>query len=246
LLSVEEELINNVKNFFKGLFKKNSNSTSNYYETLNESMKSIQGIYSFIKKPLSSFDRDFYNKKITLLDMPLPVFPLLKLTISPFIKLGAHLDISMIKDNTIGLSTELYIRGNIGINVNVGITVPPTKAPFQISVSAGIDGTLASGRVGIKVNLYLIIDKYETDLYRILDAFSFQFYVRFSFKIELKLLSFEYKFSLIEYIHKGDTHQMHKKKLHDLRLLNLKEKLLVQDYIKNIFKEKVLYNNLLI
>ena len=109
------------------------------------------------------------------------------------------------------LCTDLNVRGEIGVGVDVGIYIPKGKAPLQIALSAGINGILASGRVGFRLNFYLVAEKYETDLYFIFNAFSFKFYVRFILRIEIWRFKKTFEFYIINYVYTLKTIEKHKK-----------------------------------
>ena len=139
----------------------------------------------------------------------------------------------LIKDR-VGLSLDMHIRGQVGINLDVGIYVPKGQSPVQMSVSCGINGILVSGRAGIKISFYLVEEIYETDLYYMLSAFSFSFYVKFNIRFKVWRLNKNYEFYLINYIYTGIQFEKHKIKAHDLKLFNINKKLALLEHIKNL------------
>ena len=225
LWSKEKQIISYIKDKF------GFNSGTNFNFT------KIVKIFKFIKSIKKFFDKDFFNKNYPF-EIPLPIFPYLILTISFHIKLGSHLDIYPITEGTIGLCTDLNVRGEIGVGVDVGIYIPKGKAPLQISLSAGINGILASGRVGFRLNFYLVAEKYETDLYFIFNAFTFEFYVRFTLKIKIWRYKDTFEFYIAKYVYTLKTIEKHKKKLHNMKFFNLRTKILLQDKLKNVLKKE--------
>jgi len=163
----------------------------------------------------------------------LPIFPFLILRITPFVYLGTDIDISMITKDTIAISTDIGIRAEIGINVEVGIYIPKSSAPVQMSIACGINGILATGKAGFRLNIYIIIEKYETDLYIILNAFTFQFYVRLTIRIKVYRFKYSYSMYLMDYKYSLYSLEKHKIKSHDMKLMNLRSKILLQDSLKN-------------
>ena len=126
------------------------------------------------------------------------------------------------------------MRGEIGVSMDVGIYIPDPDSPFLISVVAGMKGILASGRIGIRLNLFLVAEKYETDLYYIFNAFGFEFYVKFEIAFRIWRISYSYQYYLIRQNYYLFAVEKHKKKLHDMKFLNLKAKILLQNKIKDI------------
>ena len=135
----------------------------------------------------------------------------------------------------------MHVRGEVGINLDVGIYIPKGKAPLQMSISCGINGILVSGRAGIKISFYLIDEKYETDLYFSLNAFSFIFYVKFEISIKVWRIKYNYEFYLINFVYKGLTYEKHKIKLHDMSFFNLNKKLSLLNYIENLINKENLF-----
>ena len=223
LFDLEDKAVSYAKDLF-GMDDKNDGEES----TIDKFKKA----YDFMKSLLDFFDRDFFDYEYTII-IPLPVFPCLNLVITNYVKLGSRLEITPILDDTIGLSIDLSVRGEIGTSFDIGIYFPDPSSPVFISVSAGMKGILASGRVGIRLNLFLVAEKYETDLYFIFNAFGFQFYVKFCINIRIWRIKYSYTYYLINYKYFLYTYEKHKKKLHDMKFFNLRTKMLLQDRIKN-------------
>ena len=237
----------NVYKSIKNKFKKNKNENNENNE-INDNNQENGGIQNIINELREAFDaiksiidRDYIKYQQPIVDMPLPFFPLLSLKITPFISLGNHLDTKMLYKEKIGLSLDMHVRGEVGINLDVGIYIPKGKAPLQMSISCGINGILVSGRAGIKISFYLIDEKYETDLYFSLNAFSFIFYVKFEISIKVWRIKYNYEFYLINFVYKGLTYEKHKIKLHDMSFFNLNKKLSLLNYIENLINEENLF-----
>ena len=243
VISYAKDITNKAVNYIKDIFgtkdkedKNKEGGGKNEGEEGEESLLSkFKKAYDFMKDILNFFDRDFINQEYVT-SIPLPVFPNLFLVITNYVQLGSRLEIKPITDETIGLSIDLSVKGEIGTSLDVGIYVPDPKSPVVISVNAGMKGILASGRVGIKLSLYLVKERYETDLYFIFNAFAFEFYVKFEIKIRVWRLNFSFVFYLIKYKFVLLTIEKHKIKLHDMKFLNLRTKMLLENKIKNVLK----------
>ena len=219
VISYAKDITNKAVNYIKDIFgtkdkedKNKEGGGKNEGEEGEESLLSkFKKAYDFMKDILNFFDRDFINQEYGL-------------------------EIKPITDETIGLSIDLSVKGEIGTSLDVGIYVPDPNSPVVISVNAGMKGILASGRVGIKLSLYLVKERYETDLYFIFNAFAFEFYVKFEIKIRVWRLNFSFVFYLIKYKFVLLTIEKHKIKLHDMKFLNLRTKMLLENKIKNVLK----------
>ena len=224
LFDLEDKVVSFAKDVFG--FGGNKNGSESFLSSLIKS-------FDFMKGILDYFDRDFYSYKYEI-RIPLHVFPCLYLIITNYITLGSRLEINPILDDTIGLSIDLSVRGEIGVSMDVGIYIPDPDSPFLISVVAGMKGILASGRIGIRLNLFLVAEKYETDLYFIFNAFGFEFYVKFEIKFRIWRISYSYQYYLIKQKYYLFSVEKHKKKLHDMKFFNLKAQILLQNKIKDI------------
>ena len=229
LYEKENKFISYFKNIFKGK-KKSGDSDPSQSEISEDKKNSTFG--NLLNSIKSILKKDFINFYYTL-EIPLPIFPFLVLRISPFVYLGVDIDTSMITKDTIAISTDIGIRAEIGINVEVGIYIPKSSAPVQISFACGINGILATGKAGFRLNIYIIIEKYETDLYIILNAFSFQFYVRLTIYIKVWRYHKVFTKDIMNYMYTAYSLEKHKIKSHDMKLLNLRSKFLLQDQLKN-------------
>ena len=158
--------------------------------------------------------------------------------------MGAHLDLYIISGNNAGISTNSYVRGLIGVGAEVGFYIPGKSSSVQISIAAGLNGILASGKVGFRLSLFIIEEKYETDFYYAYNAFSFEFYVRYTIKIDAKLFKMEFEFDLIKYMYSLVSQEKHKIKENDLKIFNIRKILQLKDKIKNAFTKLKKYEDL--
>ena len=78
----------------------------------------------------------------------------------------------------------------------MGVYVIDALSPIQLSLSIGIKGVLGSGRAGMKLSLFMGLNRYDTKLYFELEAIRFSFYIMLKFLINLYI----YKFSIEFYI----------------------------------------------
>ena len=180
------------------------------------------------------FDKDFINQEISV-SIPIPILPFLYLTISTKVQLGAHLDLYIITGNNAGISTNSFVRGLIGVGAEVGFYIPSPSSSVSISIAAGLNGILASGKVGFKLNLFIMEEKYETDFYYSYNAFSFEFYVRYTIKINVKFFKMTFEFDLIRFMFSLVSQEKHKTKEHDLKIFNIRKIIQLRDKIKNVF-----------
>ena len=182
------------------------------------------------------FDKDFIDEKLSV-TIPLPILPFLYLTISTQVQLGAHLDFNIVTSNNAGISTNTYVRGLIGAGAEVGFYIPSKSSSVQISIAAGLNGILASGKVGFKLNLLIMEEKYETDFYYAYNAFSFEFYVRYTIKIDAKFFKMTFEFDLIKFMFTLVSQEKHKTKEYDLKIFNIRKILQLKDKLKNAFNK---------
>ena len=226
VVSYVQDKFENIKNKILEPFSSLSFGKSKIIEKAKDILKSVKSIFNH--KMSKTFE----------VEIPLPIFPCLYLTISTTLELKSHLDIKPDLKDKIALISDLYAQGEIIVGVDVGIYIPKGKGTgVSISVSAGLNGVLASGRVGLKLSLYLLEERYETDLYFIFNAFSFEFYVKFSIRIEVWRFKKTFTFYIIRYFLKSlITIEKHKIKSHDLKLFNLGAKFLLKDKIKDVLK----------
>ena len=239
-LSKIDKYLNNLEDKVVSYVKdKIDNIKNKILEPFSSLQSNKTGIVGKAKDALNSI-KSFFNKELIKkfeVQFPLPIFPCLYLTISTTIMLKSHLDFEPDFKDKIALMAEIYVQGEISVGLDVGIYIPEGKSAVTISVSAGLNGVLASGKVGLKINLYLLEERYETDLYFIFNAFSFEFYVKFSISIKVWKFEYTFEFYIIRYFLKSlITIEKHKIKSHDLKLFNLGKKFLLKDKIQNALK----------
>ena len=225
------ELEHKITTFFKNVLKNIYNPPeggifSKITGIIKKFIKYLDGI---ITKPLTSTE-----------PIPLPILPFLYLQTYFYVSFEYKVDIEPILENTVGLSTDIYVKAELGVKLDVGIHIPDHQAPVKIYFCVGMNGILASGIAGFKINLYLVAEKYETDLYYILKFFTFEFYVKCGIKINLYHFKRHYEHYLYKYIYNlTKPYEKHKKKLHDMKFLDLRSKILLKEEIKNVINDKL-------
>lgn len=80
----------------------------------------------------------------------------------------------------------------------------------------GINGVLGSGKIGIKLDLYLNKGELKTDLYFEFNAFELSFYILFNFRIELKITTITFSFYIFNKVLPGISKTKHKEKTYKL------------------------------
>ena len=98
------------------------------------------------------------------------------------------------------LTLDLYLGAEASISLEIGLYFPPFSMlnSFQISFSIVIKGVLGSGKIGMKLSIYLngnnnskLIKYYEYQ------AIQLYVYILFKFKCNLWIFSFSFQFYLI-------------------------------------------------
>ena len=202
----------------------------------NEYFQKIEDFlnFKFMEDTQFVFDKDFVDQKISV-SIPIPILPFLYLTVSTQVQLGAHLDLNVITSNNASISTNSFVRGLIGAGAEIGFYIPSKSSSVQVSIAAGLNGILASGKVGFKLNLLLIEEKYETDFYYVYNAFSFEFYVRYTITINTKFFKMKFAFDLIKFRFTLFSQEKHKIKEYNMKIFNIRKILQLKDKIKNAF-----------
>ena len=244
LYDLENKVVSYIKDKFENLKNKIVEPFSSFFSSSGKS-KIIEKAKNILKSINS-----FFNHKMAYdyeLSVPLPIFPYLYLTIGTTLELKSHLDIKPDLKDKIALISDLYVQGEISVIADVGIYIPKGQTKggkgITLSVSAGLNGVLASGRVGFKLSLFLLEERYETDLYFMFNAFSFEFYVKFTIRINLKLYKDTFDFYIVRYFFKAlITIEKHKIKYYDLKIFNLGTKYLLKDKIADALKLIYKYN----
>ena len=215
------------KSFGFHLSNKPSNFNISSIPIIGKPINTLKNLYKSIT---DFFDVNIYNKSYSI-NIPF-FYPNLYLTITKIVKLGTRLDIyPIMEDKEYGISTDLYIRGEVSMEADVGYFIPDKQAAFQMSLRVGIKGTLASGRIGMRINLYLKDLKYETDLYFVFNALVFEFYAKFTIFIQIWIFEFFFEFYLIRFIYSPLSIEKHIK---DSKFFIPKKKFLFENRLKGL------------
>ena len=153
-----------------------------------------------------------FAKEIKLLDISIRVppfiflfvpFPYLQVRILPNFSCGLTFKFGILMQPMKGddaFSVYFDISGNaeVSISYEIGIYIPPTPCPVEMSLSVGIKGLFASATVGMKLSLFIKEDsRIEIELYMEFKAFEFTFYILFKIQFKLGFLDYTLKFYLI-------------------------------------------------
>ena len=125
----------------------------------------------------------------------------LVIEIKPFVEMGVCLDFGTEinwKENEYSFYFDIYAMAEVGLELEFGAYVPSSENPIKIAVSIGLKGNLGSGKVGMKLSLYIGQDKYSITLYTEFEAFKFGFYIKLKFEIDLKITHFTFEFYLFD------------------------------------------------
>ena len=139
-----------------------------------------------------------FAKNIFPLKFPCPAFPPLQFRISPIVEIKSCSILRSIKDNNNPISI-LEFDNNcgaiIGINFEGGIYFDIKVA--SLSLSAGVEGHLFEGKIGMKFSVDFTQIKIILSIYMDLFSVEFIFYVKLTYKILFikgTLFNFNYPF----------------------------------------------------
>ena len=214
---IKKKVVNKIKNKFKSLFPKNGTKIGNF-TFIDNAKKFIKNACKFEFKKEYKFDKEFPIGA-------LPMCPYIQLRLVPYAYLGVHANNECIKTNNnknplekydFGLFFDAYVNTKVSIALNVGFYFPGVSSTIEISIIVGINGVLGSGKIGIKLDLYLTKGELKTDLYFEFNAFELSFYVLFKFRIELKIKTIKFSFYIINKKLPGISKTKHKEKTYKL------------------------------
>ena len=146
-------------------------------------------------------------------------FPILQLRLGPTTKFSLTFEVGA---NVDGLKNEyntfLDVSGSSEVSSIFEITcqIPPFSAGVQISLSVGINGILGSGKIGMKLYLYINEPKIEIDIYTDFNAHKFSFYILFKVKVNLGFIKFSFSFYLMKVTLLGYEYSTKIKKVYQL------------------------------
>ena len=213
----KNKVVSKIKNKFKSLFPKNGTKIGNF--TFIDKAKDF---YKYICK--TEYKREYkFDKEFPL--MALGIVPYLQISIVPYAFLVVYCNDKCIKENNkenilekydFGLFFDAYVNAIVSIALHVGFYYPGVSSTLEISIIVGINGVLGSGKIGIKLDLYLNKGELKTDLYFEFNAFELSFYIMFKFKIELKIATIKFSFYIINKVLPGISKTKHKEKTYKL------------------------------
>ena len=166
-----------------------------------------------------------FNKSLKF-EFNFPIIPALAFVISinPSISFEVGIKLALEIGDDISLNLDAYGQIEVGIQLEAALVFPSVEISLggseevlnlpKITVAIGMEGTLISIKVGLKLSFILSDIKFEIDLYTEINAFSFTFYClfRFEFKIEFLNLEFKFEFYLLKYEFNGISLEVHKTK----------------------------------
>ena len=211
------EVANKIKNKFKSLFPNNGIKIGNF-TFIDKAKKFYKNVCKFEYKKEYKFDKEF---PLT----GLPICPYIQLRLVPYAYLGVYAHNECIKTNNnknllekydFGLFFDAYVNAKVSIALQVGFYYPGVTSTLEISISVGINGVLGSGKIGIKLDLYLNKGELKTDLYFEFNAFELSFYILFNFRIELKITTITFSFYIFNKVLPGISKTKHKEKTYKL------------------------------
>jgi hypothetical protein len=161
-----------------------------------------------------------------------PIVPTLDFVINiiPSISFEVGIKLTLGNENNISLNIDAYGQIEVGIKLEAALVFPSVKPGLKelekskkaldvpkITVAIGMEGTLISIKVGLKLSFILSEIQFEIDLYTEIKAFSFTFYClfKFEFKIEILDLEFTFEFYLFKYEFNGISLEVHRKKTYN-------------------------------
>ena len=138
---------------------------------------------------------DLINLNYRLI-ISVPMCPFVQLILNPSISLEVHGSQKCRKDNDFGLFFEAYINAKASVYLEMGFHIPGVFSPLEFSIGIGVNGILGEGKIGINMDIYLKKKKIDIDLYFEFTPFQLSIYILFKFKIDLKIIRFEFEFYL--------------------------------------------------
>ena len=148
-------------------------------------------------------------KEINLLEISLPIppfimffvpFPILQMRIVPEVmfslnfRVGAEINFL---EKELSVFFDISANAEVSVSLEVGCYIPPFPVGVEIALSVGIKGLLGSGTIGIKLSLFVCEPKFEINLYMEFKSMEFTFYILFKVKFDLGILSFSFRFYLM-------------------------------------------------
>ena len=105
-------------------------------------------------------------------------------------------DLDLLKDDY-SVFFDISGEAEVSVSLEVGCYIPSFSPSVQISLSVGIKGILGSGKIGIKLSLFINGPKYEIEKYYMYNALSLSYYSLFQVKVNMGFMKFSFQFYLI-------------------------------------------------
>ena len=106
-----------------------------------------------------------------------------------------NLYLILIFDTFVEAKAELYIYAVFYI--------PSRMSPIQINLVVDLRGTVSDGRSGIKLEFSFMEQKFDLNVYFVLNIFKFDFYFKYCIYINLPFTKYNKEFYIFYYQYKG-------------------------------------------
>ena len=159
-----------------------------------------------------------------------------RLNLQVCIDLGISRDLNQIEDANYYI--DIFGEAEVGVTVEIGLCIPSSESPINLSIRFGLEGILGKGGIGMKLELFLgeKNNLFGLDLYFELQAFIINFYLLFRFQIKVFFLNFSFEFYIFKTENKGLQYSYHKNRYYLMKnLVELKE-------LCTIKKKSIIYN----
>jgi hypothetical protein len=218
-----DSVYNNYIYLFKtkldNLGNENTNSTFSP-ELIFDKIKNFTNEYipinmSLIKKCFNSHEKRF-DPHLPMIIIPLPIFPILQLRIIPTVYFKFGYEFSCVNEKQeIGAFLDFYVKGEVSLNLELGLYIPGIDSPAEIAIVVGIKGVLGSGKIGLKLEYNLNQNQLVIELYYQFEAFSLYFYIQYRLRINLELYILRLEFYIVNQRLFGLYKEKHKRKIYN-------------------------------
>ena len=204
---IDSAKINNMKNDFIQLLDELDNQIQGRDQSNTE--QSLQQIFEKLNEKLQKASK-IINKGIkyeSKVSMPFPILPFfeidIKFNVSTLLGLNASLDINNDNNFLPLLVFDSYIAAKVDLSVEGGFYIPSKTSPVRIDFIVGMGGTVGDGKAGIKIELSLMENEFDFEVYLILNEYIFQFYLKIEIFIDIPLVVYNDEFYIVNYELKG-------------------------------------------
>ena len=200
-IDISEVYKNKIEGIFIDIINKDFNKIDLDFEDLSHSVSNI--LYKNKIAKLSykqSIKKDLLKINLPPFIFLFPSFPNLQLRIVPLININLNFEmayeIDLLKDDY-SIAFDVAGRAEVSVSLEVGCYFPSVSSNFEISLSLGLRGTLGSGKVGLKLSIFINNPKLVINLYFQYNAFSLSFYILFQVKLKIGIINFSFSFYLM-------------------------------------------------